>query len=134
MSILLFCSLLSYGQHIKKHEWKKRVIIILTDEKEHSIYKKQLTELHKNTKGIKERKLIVYNVIPTAYATGLTDIEWKNSTRLYKNYKKTKKSFEIILIGLDGSIKLRQTRLLTNGDLYSLIDAMPMRQNERKRK
>lgn len=134
MTLLFFYSLHSFGQHIEKHKWKQRVLLILTDDKSNNFYKKQLTELNKDTKGIKERKLIIYHITPSAYTVGLTNIQWENSTKLYKNYKKTKASFEIILIGLDSGVKLRQTKLVTNGDLYNFIDAMPMRRNEQKEK
>ncbi|MBD0405038.1 DUF4174 domain-containing protein [Flammeovirga sp. EKP202] len=38
--------------------------------------------------------------------------------------------FEVILIGLDGSIKLKQADIMTHKDLYQLIDSMPMRKKE----
>lgn len=43
-----------------------------------------------------------------------------------------KNEFEVILIGLDGSIKLRQMEVLSKEDLIAIIDAMPMRKSEIK--
>ena len=44
-------------------------------------------------------------------------------------------SFTVILLGKDGGVKLRQSRLLPSTQLYALIDAMPMRKQEmRERK
>ena len=40
--------------------------------------------------------------------------------------------FEIVLIGKDGGEKLRQGQVLSSEKLFGLIDAMPMRQAERK--
>lgn len=37
----------------------------------------------------------------------------------------------VLLIGLDGEVKLRQSHAATNEQLFSLIDAMPMRRAER---
>jgi hypothetical protein len=39
-------------------------------------------------------------------------------------------AFEIILIGLDGGIKLRKNDIVSREELFSIIDAMPMRRNE----
>lgn len=47
--------------------------------------------------------------------------------------KKIKADFTVILVGKDGSDKLRETKPLTLTKLYSTIDAMPMRQSEMKR-
>ena len=43
------------------------------------------------------------------------------------------KNFEVILVGLDGIIKLRQEQPVTTDKLFSLIDSMPMRQREMRR-
>ncbi|MBK8211301.1 MAG: DUF4174 domain-containing protein [Rhodospirillales bacterium] len=37
----------------------------------------------------------------------------------------------VLLIGLDGELKLRQSRVATNEQLFGLVDAMPMRRAER---
>lgn len=42
--------------------------------------------------------------------------------------------FEVILIGLDGTIKLRQNKPVSTDKLFELIDSMPMRQREIQRK
>ena len=39
-------------------------------------------------------------------------------------------NFEVILIGLDGGIKLQQTEILIKKDLFRIIDTMFMRRNE----
>ena len=47
-----------------------------------------------------------------------------------KNILDQNNDFEVILIGLDGGIKLRQDQTLLKQDLFRIIDAMPMRRNE----
>ena len=59
---------------------------------------------------------------------------WRHAEDLFKKFKKTKNGFEIILIGLDGGIKLRQNELLSTRKLFELIDGMPMRQAEIRNK
>ena len=38
--------------------------------------------------------------------------------------------FEVLLVGKDGGVKLRQETPLSVDDLFATIDAMPMRQRE----
>lgn len=122
-----------YSQNIKSHRWENRLLLILTDKTNSSIYKNQIKELKGHTKGLKERKLIVYQIKKDSYKTGLIENGvWQKSTDLYKTYKKSNTPFEILLIGLDGGIKLRQSELLKCKDLFSTIDVMPMRKSEIK--
>ena len=41
------------------------------------------------------------------------------------------KSEAVLLIGLDGEVKLRQSHVATNEQLFGFVDAMPMRRAER---
>ena len=38
--------------------------------------------------------------------------------------------FTVVLVGKDGTAKLREKRAVSSDDLFALIDAMPMRQRE----
>ena len=53
------------------------------------------------------------------------------SAEVYFDYKSASKTFELVLIGLDGDEKMRRSDLMRPEDLYAIIDAMPMRRNER---
>jgi hypothetical protein len=72
--------------------------------------------------------------MPGEYKTGLDGTNKKKSGRLYNEYKKTDSGFEVILLGLDGGIKLQQNELLNLEKLYATIDVMPMRRRELERK
>ena len=123
-----------HTQNIKSHQWENRLLLVITDDVNNEIYKNQITELKSNDKGLKERRLLVYQIKEDSYKTGLLENSgWQKSSDLYKTYRKTNTPFEILLIGLDGGIKLRQSRLLTCKDLFSTIDVMPMRRFELSR-
>ncbi len=130
--IILISSMHSFGQEIGKNQWKNRVLILLTKDAENTEYGNQLTEFNGELINFNERKLVVYHVTPASYKVGLNTTTKPISSILYKKYKKTKSDFEVILIGLDGGLKLRQDSILTKQKLYKLIDSMPMRKNELK--
>ena len=104
----------------------------LTDNTNTFTFQNQIEALQNNENGLIERKLIIYQIEQHRYKIGLMDNEWQNSTKLYKKYKEKNTPFEIVLIGLDGGIKLRQSNLLTCEALFSIIDVMPMRREEIK--
>ena len=131
--IILFMVLISgnlLAQDLTKHEWKNRLVLILTTDVENDVYKEQIETFQNETEGFKERKLVVYHVAPGKFKTGISKQDWQKTATLFDAFKKTDSNFEILLLGFDGSVKLRQTQLLTVQKLYSKIDAMPMRQQE----
>lgn len=123
------------AQDLKKHRWRQRVIIILTENRDNALFNEQVSELEKHLNGLEARKLIVYQLSPKSYKINFSEAnQWIENTSLYENFSKTELPFQVLLIGLDGSIKLRQAKLLSAASLFETIDAMPMRRTEMRRK
>lgn len=118
------------AQDLSKHNWQNRLIVILTNDEQNEIYKNQVAAFKDEKEGFVERKLVVYHATPSEYKTGFDNPNWKKSTVLYERFKKSDSDFEVLLLGLDGGVKLRQSSLLTVQKLYSTIDVMPMRRQE----
>lgn len=131
--VTLFSTLFGSAQDLSKHQWENRLVLLLTDHENNSTFQAQLEEFRKDLTGLDERKLIVYQVMPGAFRTGLDDGDTKKSARLYQDYKKVDSGFEVVLLGLDGGIKLQQNELLSLDELYAIIDGMPMRLRELER-
>jgi hypothetical protein len=130
---ILFCFNMNtiYAQNLKSHQWKNRLLLVITDDINNEIYKNQITELERHVNGLKERKLVVYHIKKESFKIGLIENSgWQESISLYKTYNKTTTSFKILLIGLDGGTKLEQNNLLHCKDLFSVIDVMPIRKTE----
>ncbi|MBD8489970.1 DUF4174 domain-containing protein [Echinicola sp. CAU 1574] len=122
-----------HAQEMSEHRWKDRLLIIKTIELSDSIYKKQINALQKNLGELKERKLVVYQFHKDKFKTGLDSKKaWKHTENKewVEALKLTNNEFEIILIGLDGQIKRRQSQFLAPNELFGTIDAMPMRRQE----
>lgn len=118
------------AQDLKDHQWKDRLVLVLADNKDKQNFQKQLAELQKDREALKERKLVIYQILPDKFTTGFKPESWKNNSELYHKYKTNNQDFQVLLIGLDGSIKLEQSAVLSLKKLFSTIDSMPMRQSE----
>lgn len=118
------------AQDLKNHKWNDRLVLVIAENKDDQIFQKQLAELQKDPKGLSERKLVIYQILPDKFSKGLEAEAWKNTAKLYKKYKTNNSDFQVLLIGLDGGIKLDQNKILSLQELFSTIDSMPMRQNE----
>ena len=128
LMLVLLGTSISFGQDLGKHEWKDRVFIIASKKAEE--LNKQTKILQKDKDGLKKRKLKIYKVLPIKYSEGLENQNWINDQLFYEKVKRKKNDFEVILIGLDGGVKLRQTEMISLKKLFTLIDGMPMRRRE----
>lgn len=121
------------AQELSTYKWKNRVLIITTNTMTNQQFQDQMAELQKNTKDLQERKLVVYAVTPDSYALRFSENDTTtelNNPKFYKEMHTKNTPFEVILIGLDGGEKLRQTEVLKSDKLFDLIDGMPMRRSE----
>ena len=123
------------SQNLEEHKWKNRVLIINTTDATASNFTNQLKEFKDSSNKLKGRKLVIYQIINSEY----TVVNYLNGKRKrgkvseeLKHFFVKNNPFEVVLIGLDGTIKLRTNQILKKEDLFSIIDSMPMRRNEMK--
>lgn len=123
------------GQDIRSHQWNERVLIVLTTDATSELYKKQLQVFKNTLSGIEERKLKIYLAAPSGYKVFGTDDEiWKPNNDLFSTVKQKDSELELVLIGLDGGIKHRTYTLTSAQEIFDVIDGMPIRKSEMKRK
>ena len=119
----------SFSQDFKDHQWKNRVLIVSTNNEKGIEFQKQINLLENLDQELKERKLIVYQISDNKYKLNFTE-SYKLLNSSSKKYVSTKDGLQILLIGLDGGIKLKQNSILTAEKLFAIIDGMPMRKHE----
>ena len=119
------------SQDLKTHQWKNRLLLVFSDDKNSDVFKEQINILSKDKKGLLERKLIIYQFSKDKFTTDFNS-KWYPAKKLTKKYRSKNMTFEVVLIGLDDGTKLRQTKLVSLDKLFTLIDGMPMRRNELK--
>lgn len=136
--ILSFGCMNSHAQDLNSHQWENRIIIVKTTDIASEKYQQQIKIIHGSMEGMIERRIVLYGIIKEHF----TFINYKSCTldNAGKVHGKLAKmlnnnaAFEVILIGLDSGIKLRQTEILTQKQLFDKVDSMPMRSNEIRRK
>lgn len=107
---------------LKKYRWKKRVILLFAPTADEPELLRQKKILAGDTAGIRDRDLVIHTILP--------DTPWQ----FLRDEYSIRESFTFILIGKDGGVKKRSSSAVSRESLYSLIDSMPMRQAEMKRK
>lgn len=121
---------ISIGQELSKHQWKDRVLLVFGASTDVPYYEDQLSLLSSESKGLEERRLVIYQILPDKYRLGGTDNPWIRSGEIYQKLMKSGTNFQVMLLGLDGGIKLRQDKPVKANQLFGMIDGMPMRIKE----
>lgn len=127
------------SQDLKKHQWKNRVILIVSQNEDSKTYNQQIAQLSRLPKELKERKILVYEILPERYRimnylNKEKKGKWISSSLLYGQYGNKQEVFKVILIGLDGGVKLNSSNVLMPSELFATIDSMPMRRAEMENK
>ena len=119
-----------YGQYFESYKWKNRLVLILSNDPNSNVLNDQHKILKADELGMIERKLKVFRIHPY----GIDSLENREDVIVNKgicnHFLDKNETFQILLIGLDGGVKLRQNTILSLKELYALIDSMPMRQAE----
>ncbi|WP_445382889.1 DUF4174 domain-containing protein [Robiginitalea sp. IMCC43444] len=117
-------SMKAMAQDLDRHRWKERLLILYSPGPEDKSYLQQLEVVRKAAKGLAERKVVVYSLLPDCYVKGM------QSNKKQDGPSRPITSFAIELLGLEGGRKLYSEKIVTAQELFALIDSMPMRRRE----
>ncbi|MGF1553623.1 MAG: DUF4174 domain-containing protein [Paracoccaceae bacterium] len=95
--------------------WENRPVLIFAESRDDAELREQLDRLGRAQAALVERRMAIL-------------IDTGEDTALRRRFEPD--GFTVILIGLDGSEKLRRGRVVEAGELTGLVDTMPMRRRE----
>lgn len=116
---------------------RNRVLIVFASSRADQQFQQQLTLLAQHANDMQERDLIVVPNLFHAEAKAsqqplaAQSVEDQDAARTRKRFHITPGEFTVILLGKDGGEKFREHKLITIEQLNEIIDAMPMRKDEK---
>ena len=117
------------GASLADFEWKYRVLIISPDSG-HRQATQQSSLLLATADGLRERDLIVLELGKAEVLTLFGPEHDLNPYAIRYDLDVTDDFFALLLVGKDGSVKLRSEEVVPSEDIFALIDQMPMRKRE----
>lgn len=104
--------------------WNKRALLLFAPSANNGqiIQQKQMLDSH--SAGLEERDLKVFEITGSSQA----------DEQLRGRFHVKTDSFTVVLIGKDGSQKLKRSQPTNAEDIFKLIDSMPMRKEEMRQK
>lgn len=115
---------------LSEFKWKNRLLLIFATSSNDRELMEQRRMLLARQSGNLERDLMIIEVV-AGTATVLSQSEKKlDADALRRQFQVQPGSFKVVLVGKDGGAKLEKNAPIQPRDLFSTIDAMPMRQSE----
>ena len=114
--------------------WKKRPLILFSPSPDTPVYHAALESLSAHQHQIAERHMAIIEVFENGWVRTKGQYDSRhNAVSLRQRFSVQKGQLSSILIGKDGTLKLRQKGRLDLGEIFSVIDRMPMRQQEMRK-
>lgn len=116
----------SLAATIKDSKWQKRVLLLCAPTADNADLRRQQQLLGPARAELNTRDLLVREVLTSQLPPA-------DQRYAREQLKVPANGFVVILIGKDGGVKRRETSPLPPAQLFSTIDAMPMRRQEMRR-
>ena len=119
---------------LTKYRWENRVLLLFTPDAENKEYTKQKTNISTNAKGLPERDMVLIDIEGEAILRINGEVQaGEHGRQLRQQFSVAPDAFTILLLGKDGTEKYRSTNAVPMETIYTLIDQMPMRQQEMRK-
>jgi hypothetical protein len=112
--LLLMAALMTAD--LSAYTWKNRVLLLFAPSKDHPALREQKDRIAARMLDFADRDLVAIEAI--------------EEPELRKRFRAGAAGFTVILVGKDGSAKMRRSEPVAMDDIFSLIDGMPMRRAE----
>jgi hypothetical protein len=116
------------GNPLKAFQWKARVLVVSAPSKIDRQYLAQTEMLAHDPEGRKERALEIIPLVGDGEGMPF------DVSALRERLSLPADRFEVVLVGKDGTVVLRRHGPLALGELFTRIDAMPMRRAELRKR
>ena len=118
---------------LANYRWKNRLILLFSSQANNPLYRQQVDLLRADQPGLDDRNLLIFSVLSDRVVSQKAIERADRAAELRERYRVDENSFTFVLIGKDGSEKMRSDTLVTRDELHALIDAMPMRREEMRK-
>ena len=115
---------------LEQFQWKNRVLLIFAD-RDNSRAARQENQLLSDRPALEERDMIILKVSGNTVHPVFGAAEPIDASRLRDDLDAPDAGdFHAVLVGKDGTVKLKVSEPVSNGELFAIIDSMPMRAAE----
>ena len=119
---------------LSQFQWKNRLLFLFAPNRDHPLFDTLHTSLAAQKAEVADRDLVIFEILESgSSAMGTKYLDPQTAQSLREKFDLPSGEFTVLLIGKDGGIKLKHRDQIRLEDIFALIDAMPMRQQEMRR-
>ena len=116
-------------------KWKYRLLFLFSSERNDPFFRELKGEISDRKNEVDDRDLLVFEILESGPSTmNTTQMDPQTAASLRKHFDLTQNTFALILLGKDGGIKLKRNDRVKLDEIFTLIDSMPMRKDEKRQK
>ena len=126
---------LTLGEGHEQYRWKNRLLVINAPAEDDENLRQQLDEVTLTRGEFDDRDMVLITLLDVGVSTaGQQKLAAGEAAAARVALGITSDSFELKLIGKDGSVKLSSKSVVAMAEIYALIDTMPRRRREVSRR
>lgn len=110
--------------------WKYRPVLVFAPDAANVYLERQKEAVRSQPGAFRSRNIVVVYVVGDSVSQQFGPAPGADASALRQKYGVEPNEFHAILVGKDGGVKLKSPSPLSAARLSSVIDAMPMRQDE----
>ena len=134
-AILILISAGDAALDLSRYKWKNRLLFVFAPHSSHPSLIDLKYDMSVQKEKILDRDLIVFQIYETGSSfKGMNEIDHETADQLRREFRVSPGLLTVILVGKDGGVKLRQNQQVNLKQIFLLIDGMPMRREEMRRK
>ena len=117
------------------YRWRNRLLMVFSSSQEDSNYHSLMEEVRDQQNGLRDRDILLFEILEKGESRlDNSPLKKDSADFLRGQFGIHPGQFCILLIGKDGEEKRRWQSVVGLGVIFSVVDAMPMRQREMKEK
>ncbi|MEM1046756.1 MAG: DUF4174 domain-containing protein [Pseudomonadota bacterium] len=119
---------------LSEQAWQNRPLVVSAPSGQSAELARQTALLEPHLDALRERDMVVVAIIGQTVRSLVGGPVTANAKTLRRHLRLDADAFQVVLVGKDTGVKLRSDEPVSASDLFSLIDAMPMRRQEMRQR
>lgn len=120
---------------LSEYRWKNRLVFLFAPSETDSAYQRMKDQIQELQPDLDERDVVLFRIFENGKSRVDDSLLGKSAAdALRKKYDIKTGALTLVLVGKDGSEKLRQKGDIDFQTVFDRIDAMPMRQREMRQR
>lgn len=122
------------GEAMSVYRWTNRPLVVFAPSNQSANLVRQKRIINANRSGFSNRDMVVVTVVGDRVTSRFGGRPRLSADQLRRRYGVARGQFRALVVGKDGGVKLSSGQAISAARLFGLIDSMPMRQQEMRRR